>query len=1062
MFEGLITSLLNRILGDFVEGIKADQLSVSMFSGDVELFNLSIKPTILDNMPLPFKLRYGKVGRIFVDVPVTSLLSSPLKIEISEIFMLVEPKEVKEWNEKIIKDAFIAGVQSSLNGLEEYFKGQEEIKNATPGMASNMINSIIDNVQIDIRNIYIRFEDSISNPKMPYALGMSLEAIQLFTCDDAWKRAFVSGKDISKKMAKITNFQFFLNFSDESTGQPEKTKYDDLTEDITLEDVEDDEIREVIKTRQEKGVKPNPTLVRSKNFMLEDIKGKRQNRNIIEKLCIEARVKYNKDPKKNQMPMFEIDLVIGGKFKEGTNELIDDDEGTLFLKLQKQQLTAILKYLDYSTAYTKFQTGVQKKFLENKFTKEESKTYLTLYEDWMINKGDDKPKPIKQKAEKLAQELKEIESEYSYEPIAALRQISRDTGSGGSNKYLLEQKKKKEREAMLAEITEFERSKQAGYFSGFWGGKSEEEKTRDKREIQEFKARKNREFEEKFEEEEKLVSERIDNIMQEGEVMFDANALKDMPDEWVRMITAVIIPKLRLVLFDKSSTREYEKAIMEAQSSGMRTKAYLGQDFQEVELSFGKFNVIDNISGSDIYQFLTETVFPGSGESEGKDAIEIVFKSNPRFTDGQMKIKLRTNAHQYIFANMKLVNEVQEFFKTGEQPEDQVDLSYYTEQAKIKALEYINAGADYMESSANEPIEYVHSGIDADIEVFAPVIVIPESVSELTNKKTIVFSLGYTRVTSELRPYNKEIDYKLVNRGEELYDKYDLKLNGFQLSMIEELVDYKHWRDAKRKIDIINQIEVNLKANRSIEPLHPKFPKLELFCQIYEIDIFFSDYVAANLMKIQNSVFPPVEPKEEVERPSPRKASKRIVEIKDEEDEEEVETGKTMFKKFTRRPQGRNFEPDDSDEKVEELPHEEDQTDEENASVGEIKSLDMKRKSDVEEAQGNLRKKVETGPPRIDQRVLLFFDKMRITIGEFATNKQFKEKEYEGILDLERSEVPHMNILEMTLEGLEIEYDSGTAMNLHLIMSRLYMKDLQKIQEIRKGLVVGAKDLIPA
>lgn len=95
--------------------------------------------------------------------------------------MLVEPKEVSEWNEKVIKDAFKASVQSSLENLENYFKSQEEIKNAEPGMASNMINSIIDNVQIDIRNIYVRFEDSISHPKMPYALYLSLEAIQLYT-----------------------------------------------------------------------------------------------------------------------------------------------------------------------------------------------------------------------------------------------------------------------------------------------------------------------------------------------------------------------------------------------------------------------------------------------------------------------------------------------------------------------------------------------------------------------------------------------------------------------------------------------------------------------------------------------------------------------------------------------------------------------------------------------------------------------------------------------------------------------------------------------------------------
>jgi len=158
----------------------------------------------------------------------------------------------------------------------------------------------------------------------------------------------------------------------------------------------------------------------------------------------------------------------------------------------------------------------------------------------------------------------------------------------------------------------------------------------------------------------------------------------------------------------------------------------------------------------------------------------------------------------------------------------------------------------------------------------------------LTNKKTLVFSLGYIRVTSELRPYNKEIDYKLLNRGEELYDKYDLKLNGFQLSMIEELVDYKRWNDAKRKIDIINQIEINLKANRSMEPNHPRFPGIELFCHIYQIDIFFSDYVAANLMKIQNALTPP--PKEKKEAHHIEKQHESFIEHKDEEEEDDNES----------------------------------------------------------------------------------------------------------------------------------------------------------------------------
>lgn len=50
--------------------------------GDVLLENLEINPKIFDSKPFPIQLHYGKIGRIFLDIPVMGLFSKPLKIEI--------------------------------------------------------------------------------------------------------------------------------------------------------------------------------------------------------------------------------------------------------------------------------------------------------------------------------------------------------------------------------------------------------------------------------------------------------------------------------------------------------------------------------------------------------------------------------------------------------------------------------------------------------------------------------------------------------------------------------------------------------------------------------------------------------------------------------------------------------------------------------------------------------------------------------------------------------------------------------------------------------------------
>jgi len=572
-------------------------------------------------------------------------------------------------------------------------------------------------------------------------------------------------------------------------------------------------------------------------------------------------------------------------------------------------------------------------------------------------------------------------------------------------------------------------------------------------EIQEYKQELNKKFDEKFKDEEDKMNEDMEDLLQ-NEPIFDQGALKDMPDDWTQFVAMIVIPKLRFVLLGEDSLIDQEKSIMEVQSSGMKADAKIGQDWQDVDLSFGRLNVIDNISGSDIYQFLTETVFPGNKSGEGKNAIELRFQNNPRFVDGEMKVKLRTMAHQYIFANMNLINQLQDFFAGPAEEEDKIDLSYYTDAAKSRALEYVNQGADYLEEA--QKTEYVHKGIDIDLEVFAPVIVIPESICDLTNRKTLIFNLGYVNVSSDLRPYHKDVDYKAINRGEELYDQYSLTLNGFQLSMIEELVDYKSWESAKNKIEIINQISISLKANRSVEPAHPKFPSIELFCKINEIDIFFSDYIMANVLNIQKELLPPPPEEDKVEEINDE-------EEKDKEKQEiDVDTiqvegkegtathKKNMLKKMHGKSKIRKFESDDDDvnDGDEEEEGEENFEDDDNQDTQDLKNLDAKSLSDVENNPENqMMKKQKKSSEKVDQRILILFDKMKITLGEVLTNDQVKSHKYDGIIDSDRSDIPHVNILELFFEGLEIELNVGEIMNLNLIMNRMIMRDLQKIKD---------------
>lgn len=106
MFETLITTVLNKVLGDFIENIDPQQLNISIMNGDVYLTNMKLKSTLFDSMPLPFSLAYGQIGVIHLKIPVWNMFNQPLIIEITDLFALVRPKHLKEWSEEVEVKAF--------------------------------------------------------------------------------------------------------------------------------------------------------------------------------------------------------------------------------------------------------------------------------------------------------------------------------------------------------------------------------------------------------------------------------------------------------------------------------------------------------------------------------------------------------------------------------------------------------------------------------------------------------------------------------------------------------------------------------------------------------------------------------------------------------------------------------------------------------------------------------------------------------------------------------------------------------------------------------------------
>lgn len=74
MFEAQVAYYLNKYLGQYLQGLDADSLRISVWRGDVELRNLSLRPEALQDLDLPITVRAGLLGRLTLKVRLQYLL----------------------------------------------------------------------------------------------------------------------------------------------------------------------------------------------------------------------------------------------------------------------------------------------------------------------------------------------------------------------------------------------------------------------------------------------------------------------------------------------------------------------------------------------------------------------------------------------------------------------------------------------------------------------------------------------------------------------------------------------------------------------------------------------------------------------------------------------------------------------------------------------------------------------------------------------------------------------------------------------------------------------------
>ncbi|XP_074521688.1 intermembrane lipid transfer protein VPS13C isoform X2 [Halichoeres trimaculatus] len=262
VFESLVSDLLNRFIGDYVENLDKSQLKIGIWGGNVVLENLKVKENALSEFDVPFKVKAGQIGKLTLKIPWKNLYNDAVVATLEGLYLLVVPgatikydsakeeryqQEAKQKELHRIEGALqMAARRASqsgdlLFGLESVVykepqnvrkglkkqkkskKGLKKLKRHDPkaekpqeekkdSFFEKLAAQVIKNLQVKISSIHLRYEDNLSDPKHPLSMGVTLSELSLLTTDENWKACILNeAAKIIYKLGRLESLCAYWN-----------------------------------------------------------------------------------------------------------------------------------------------------------------------------------------------------------------------------------------------------------------------------------------------------------------------------------------------------------------------------------------------------------------------------------------------------------------------------------------------------------------------------------------------------------------------------------------------------------------------------------------------------------------------------------------------------------------------------------------------------------------------------------------------------------------------------------------------------------------------------------
>ncbi|KAF9435541.1 hypothetical protein BGZ76_006083 [Entomortierella beljakovae] len=840
MLESLVAGLLNRFIGPYVTNLNVNQLNIGIWSGDVKLTNLRLKKDALDKFSLPVDVTEGYLGELTLSIPWSNLKNKPVKVYINNVYLLCVPKGESEYDPmeeaaraQALKEDRLENAEL-LSAKQPADSDEEDKKNAT--FLNQLITKVVDNLQVSINNIHIRYEDKMSDPKHPFSAGLTLSQLSAVSTDGEWVPTFIQDEaNTIHKLATLDSLAMYWNTDTRSLGGKDVEEALKVFVDLIAKaEHVPDEHQYILKPVSGSGkIKINkryggdiPKTGVTLNFdELGFVVDDEQYKNVLMMISL-----FHSFMRQHEFRKFRPPHAITPKkdplawFRYAGNSILS--------QIQERNRKWTWAYFEER--------------------RDDRKAYVELYKNQKLGRNDPEDE----------ERLKALEWKLSYDDIRLYRSIAK--GALRREKILIEKKQGAEQPK--------------GWISSWWYGSGDTSTTTEKEDPTTLTDEQKKQLYDVIDYDEKAalqanLEEDRDTILiaVDAKLRTGSFALKKDPHGANKTIFSIVFDTFLANFLQRPDNFAAGIALGGLTCIDSTVQNTLYPKIIRVKEAENKKRLMSQVSEGDL-------IYGGTGSQTGQSEAEIDF--NPFFSvnfeqnpldghaDSVLEVKMR---HLEILYNPNTVDTILEFFKP---PASEAD--------SINAL--LEAAGDTLEGLAAQTragLEYAleeHKRLDLRVDMDAPVMIFPESCTDI-NALVVVLDVGHIFVESNLVSKedltaieNKQKRTLTENEFEKLedlmYDRFSVQLSSTQLLVgqsVERCLQQIRNPSKENDLHVIDKINMAFQVHLSILPQAPNLTKIKVFGDLPLFQINISDRKYKTLMRIVDLVVP----KDEAARPPP-------------------------------------------------------------------------------------------------------------------------------------------------------------------------------------------------